>query len=148
MKIREVISSLLNTELQKAFLEIKEWMATGVLKPDGVVRSIHKNCEASLNYEVDLRVIRDEILFEIGERFSEVDDIKSFSERFSEIIKDDIQQLTKQIQAVNKKIEKITANFHVCDMQKLEKNVTELERLLHTQTHLYALLGSLRDRIN
>lgn len=68
----EIIRQLTNRELQSCFRDIKEWMRTGVLKEGSMVRVIHEDCEVKMNTEIDLRRIENEILYVIGERFSEI----------------------------------------------------------------------------
>jgi hypothetical protein len=69
----KLIRELTNKELQSCFKELTEWMKSGVLKEDSMVRAIHEYCEVKMDMEFDLRRIEHEILCVIGERFSEID---------------------------------------------------------------------------
>lgn len=68
--VRNALSSLTDDELRNAYFELKEWMNTGVLKGNGLVRKIHSEWEAKLKADIDLRMIEKKILYEIADRFS------------------------------------------------------------------------------
>jgi hypothetical protein len=66
---KSIVSSLTDNELRRAYSELKEWMNTGLLKQDGLVKQVHDKCEAQLNMEIDLRTVENQILYEIADRF-------------------------------------------------------------------------------
>ncbi|MGD7047041.1 hypothetical protein FZC83_02185 [Rossellomorea marisflavi] len=73
MKTITIARQLTNKELQSCFKDLTEWMKTGVLKEDSMVRAVHEYCETKLDTDIDLRKTEHDILCVIGERFSEID---------------------------------------------------------------------------
>lgn len=70
MNTEKIVNELTDTEIRECFFELKAWMNTGVLKPDGLVRATHQKCEERLNTELSLRIIENQILYIAAERFS------------------------------------------------------------------------------
>jgi len=68
--IKKIVEQLSNEELKAIFLEIEEWMKSGILKQDGTFKEVHRQFEDELGFDQSLKVTEDAVLFEIAKRFS------------------------------------------------------------------------------
>jgi|GEM_PF-3142915 len=71
ISIKTIVAGMPNEELKTAFLELSEWINTGILT-DGIVRRYHALYEEKMGYEIDLKVTERAILFELGKRAVQV----------------------------------------------------------------------------
>lgn len=70
MNIKEIFQKATDEELKQAYTELNDWMNTGILINDGIVRKFQKQVEGLLESDYILRSIERDILWEIGYRFS------------------------------------------------------------------------------
>lgn len=71
MLAKKIVRGKDSEELKQAFVEIEEWMETGVLKQDGVFKKIHIEFESELGFDQSMKVTEDAVLYEIARRFCE-----------------------------------------------------------------------------
>lgn len=63
-------------------------------------------------------------------------------EKFRDLLKDEISELESKRSILDKKVIKLTANFNVNDIQKLDKLSNDISNINHTIFHLYSIIGS------
>lgn len=68
-------------------------------------------------------------------------------EQFEDILREDIAKLESNRDSLQKKVEKLTQTFNARDIQKIDKLASEINSIDHTIIHLYALIGSFRNRM-
>jgi septation ring formation regulator EzrA len=72
---------------------------------------------------------------------------KEHIDKFNELLREDIAKLEAAKKELEKKIEKLINNFHVNDIQKLDKLSNEISSINHTINHLYSVIGSMYVRL-
>lgn len=73
---------------------------------------------------------------------------KEHIDKFNELIREDIAKLEVTKKDLEKKVEKLINNFHVNEIQKLDKLSNEISNINHTINHLYSVIGSMYTRLN
>lgn len=68
-KLESIIEGLSDGQLKEAFDEITEWRNVGVLKVDGIVRSVRKEFTEANDTDLMIHVMDTPFLYEIAKRF-------------------------------------------------------------------------------
>jgi hypothetical protein len=72
---------------------------------------------------------------------------KEYIDKFDDLLREDISKLEVKKEGLEKKVKTLINQFHVNDIQKLDKLSNEISNINHTINHFYMVIGSMYERL-